>query len=91
MEALEMFMKAEEVNEITSKRGEVISSEGTFDIVIEQAEAGDAEAKFIAGKYLIADHIEGETKRAIRWIQEAADAGIEDAEDYIKEHSELFK
>lgn len=91
MEALEMFMKAEEISEKIPKHGEVISSEGTFDIVIEQAEAGDAEAKFTVGKYFIAAHIEEETERAIRWILEAVDAGIEDAADYIKDHSELFE
>ena len=36
------------------------------------------------------DHIEEETERAIRWIQEAADAGVEEAEEYIEEHSEMI-
>lgn len=91
MEAMEMFMMAEEISGNKPKRGEIMTSEGTFDIVIEKAESGDAEAKFTAGKYFIADHIEEETERAIRWIREAAEAGVEDAEDYMDEHSELFK
>ena len=90
MEALDMFMMAEEISGKTPKRGEIVSSKGTFEVVIEKAESGDAEAKFIAGKYFIADHIEEETERAIRWIKEAAEAGIEEADDYIKAHEELF-
>ena len=91
MEATEMFMMAEDISGKTPKRGEVLSSEGTFEIVIEKAESGDPEAKFTAGKYFIADHIEDETERAIRWIREAADEGIEEAQDYINTHSELFE
>ena len=90
MEALEMFMMAEDISGITPLPGEVISSKGTFDIVIAQAEAGDANAKLTAGKYFIADHIEGEIERAIQWIREASDAGIEEATEYIHSHSELF-
>ena len=91
MEAMEMFMMAEDISGKTPKRGEVLSSEGTFEIVIAKAESGDPEAKFTAGKYFIADHIEDETERAIRWIREAADEGIEEAQDYINTHSELFE
>ena len=90
MEALEMFMKAEELGAPKAKRGEVFSSEGTFDIVIAKAEEGDSEAKFTAGKYFLADHITEETDRAIRWIKEAAEAGVEDANEYIASHKELF-
>ena len=90
MEALEMFMMAEDISGIRPLPGEVISSKGTFDIVIAQAEAGDANAKLTAGKYFIADHIEGEIERAIQWIQEASDAGIEEATEYIHSHCELF-
>ena len=91
MEAMEMFMMAEEISGNKPRRGEIMSSEGTFDIVIEKAESGDAEAKFTAGKYFIADHIEEEEERAISWIREAAEAGVEDAKDYIDKHSDLFK
>lgn len=91
MEAMEMFMMAEEISGISPKRGEVVSSEGTFDIVIEKAEAGDSEAKFTAGKYFIADHIEEEMERAIRWIKEAAEANVEAAEEYIETHKDLFE
>lgn len=90
MEALEMFMMAEDISGVTPLPGEVISSKGTFDVVIAQAEAGDANAKLTAGKYFIADHIEGEIERAIQWIQEASDAGIEEATEYIHSHCELF-
>ena len=90
MEALEMFMMAADLGGITPLPGEVISSKGTFELVIAQAEAGDANAKLTAGKYFIADHIEGETERAIQWIQEASDAGIEEATEYIHSHRELF-
>ena len=91
MEAMEMLMMAEEISGISPKRGEVVSSEGTFDIVIEKAEAGDPEAKFTAGKYFIADHIEEEMERAIRWIKEAAEANVEEAEEYIETHKDLFE
>lgn len=91
MEAMEMFMMAEEISGVSPKRGEVVSSKGTFEIVIEKAEAGDPEAKFTAGKYFIADHIEEEMERAIRWIREAAEAGVEDAEEYIETHNDLFE
>lgn len=91
MEAMDMFLMAEEISGKIPKRGEIVSSKGTFDIVIEKAESGDAEAKFTAGKYFIACHIKEETERAIMWIREAAKAGLEDAGDYIEEHSELFK
>lgn len=91
MEALDMFMKAEELGAPMPKAREVISSVGTFDIVINKAEQGDAESKFIAGKYFIADHIEEEIDKAIRWIQESADEGIQEAKDYIKEYSDLFE
>lgn len=91
MEALEMFMKAEELGAPRPKRGEVVTSEDTFDLVIAKAEEGDAESKFIAGKYFIADHIEEETQRAIRWIQEAAEEGIEEAEEYMDNHIDLFE
>ena len=90
MEALEMFMMAEDLSGIRPSPGEVLSSKGTFDIVIAQAEAGDANAKLTVGKYFIADHIEGEIERAIQWIQEASDAGIEEATEYIHSHRELF-
>ncbi len=90
MEALEMFMKAEELGAPKPKVTEVVSSEGRFDLVIAQAEEGDAESKFIAGKYFIACHIDEETERAIRWIQEAADEGIEEAEEYMNNNPELF-
>lgn len=91
MEAMDMFLMAEEISGKKPKRGEIMSSEGTFEIVIEKAESGDPEAKFTAGKYFIADHIEEETERAIRWIREAAEAGVEEAEDYMEEHSEMFE
>ena len=86
-----MFLMAENISEKKPRRGEEISSEGTFEIVIEKAESGDAEAKYTAGKYFIADHIEKETERAIRWIREAAEAGVEEAEDYMEKHSDMFK
>ena len=91
MEAMDMFLMAEEISGKKPKRGEIMSSEGTFEIVIEKAESGDAEAKFTAGKYFIADHIEEETERAVRWIREAAEAGVEEAEEYMEEHSEMFE
>ena len=83
-------MMAEDICGVTPLPGEVISSKGTFDVVIAQAEAGDANAKLTAGNYFIADHIEGEIERAIQWIQEASDAGIEEATEYIHSHRELF-
>lgn len=86
MEALEMFMMAEEISGEKPRPGEVISSAGTFDIVIAEAEAGDPDAKFTAGKYFLADHVDGEKERAIRWIKEAADAGVEEAIHYIEEY-----
>ena len=76
---------------VMPKRGEITSSEGTFEIVIEKAEAGDPEAKFTAGKYFIADHIEKEMERALRWIREAAEEGIEEAEEYMEDHEDLFE
>ena len=91
LEALDMFALAEEINEKNSDRNRVISSEGTFEIVIEKAESGDAKAKFTAGKYFIADHIEEETDRALKWIHEAAEAGVEEAKEYMEEHRELFE
>lgn len=91
MEAMDMFMMAEQISGISPKRGEVLSSEGTFEIVIEKAEAGDPDAKYTAGKYFIADHIEEETERAIRWIREAAEADVEEAKEYMKEHGDLFE
>ena len=90
MEAMDMFLMAEEISGKKPKRGEIMSSEGTFEIVIEKAEAGDPEAKFTAGKYFIADHIEEENERAIRWIREAAEAGVEEAEEYIEAHADIF-
>lgn len=90
MEALNMFMKAEELGAKKLRPREVISSEDTFNLVIAKAEKGDADSKFIAGKYFIADHIEEEMDRAIQWIGEAAEDGIEEAEEYIEEHPELF-
>ena len=91
MEALNMFMMAEEISGKTPKCSETMSSESTFEVVIEKAESGDAEAKFTAGKYFIADHIEEETERAIRWIREAAEAGIKEADEYIEDNSEMFE
>lgn len=91
MEALDMFMKAEELGASRPKVHEVVSSEGRFDLVIAKAEEGDAEAKFIAGKYFLADHIEEETERAIRWILEASEEGIKEAEEYILTYPELFE
>ena len=91
MEALDMFMKAEELGASRPKAREVVTSEGRFDLVIEKAEEGDSESKFIAGKYFLADHIEDETDRAIRWILEASEDGIEDAKEYILAHPELFE
>ena len=89
-EAMDMFLTAEEISGKKPKRGEIMSSEDTFEIVIERAEAGDAEAKLVAGKYFIANHIEVEIERAVRWIREAAEAGVEEAEEYMNEHSEMF-
>lgn len=91
MEVLDMFALAEEINGKNFDRSRVISSEGTFEIVIEKAESGDARAKFTAGKYFIADHIEEETDRALKWIHEAAEAGVEEAKEYLEEHNELFE
>lgn len=91
MEALDMCILAEEISGETPKRGVIMEAGGDFEIVIEKAESGDAEAKFTAGKYYIADHIEEERERAIKWIREAADAGLEDAEEYIEEHSDVFE
>ena len=91
MEAMDMFLMAEEITGKKPKRGEITSSEGTFEIVIEKAEAGDPEAKFTAGKYFIADHIEEEMERALRWIREAAEEGIEEAEEYMEDHEDLFE
>ena len=54
------------------------------------AEQGNVEAKFVAGKHLIADDIKKERKRAIRWIREAAGAGYEDAIKCIAKHPEVF-
>lgn len=85
-----MFLLAEDISGETPKRRESFSSEGRFEIVIGKAEAGDPDAKFVVGKYFIADHITNETERAIRWIKDAAEAGVEEAEEYIKGHSELF-
>lgn len=90
MEALDMFVMAEDIRGEKPKRGEIISSDDTFGFVIEKAESGDAEAKFTAGKYFIADHIEEETERAIRWIREAAESGVEEAQEYMKKHGEMF-
>lgn len=90
MEAMEMFMMAEDISGKTPKRGEMLSSEGTFEIVIEKAESGDPEAKFIAGKYFIANNIEDETIRAIRWIKEAADAGVDGAKEYMGKIEDMF-
>ena len=56
-----------------------------------KAESGDAEAKLTAGKYFIADHIESEYERAIQWIREAADMGIQEAIDYIEVNKEMFE
>ena len=91
MEAMDMFLMAEEISGKKPKRGEIMSSDGIFEIVIEKAESGDVEAKFTAGKYFIADHIEEETDKAVRWIREAAEAGVEEAEEYMEEHSEMFE
>lgn len=91
MEALDMCMLAEEIRGVTPGRGKIMSAAGDFELVFETAESGDTEAKFTAGKYFIADHIEEESERAVRWIREAADAGLEDAEEYIEEHSDLFE
>lgn len=92
MEAMEMFLMAQEISgNKPLKRGEILSSNGVFDIVIEKAESGDVEAKYTAGKYFIADHIEEEIERAIRWIREAAEAGLEEAKDYMEDYSELFE
>ena len=79
-----MFLMAEEISGKRPKRGEIMSSEGTFEIVI-------AEAKFTVWKYFISDHFEEETERAIRWIREAAEEGLEKAEEYMEEHSEMFE
>ena len=91
MDALEMFKRAEEISGTGLKQGEGVSSDGSFEIVIEKAESGDSAAKFMAAKYFIAEHIDEETERAIRWVREAAEAGIEEAGKYIKEHGELFE
>ncbi len=91
MEALDMFTMAGEISGNTLNFNEPVSSDEAFGLVIEKAEAGDAEAKFTAGKYFIADHLEEETERAIRWIREAAEAGIEAAKEYMDEHSEMFR
>ena len=91
MEAIEMFAVAEEISGKKPKQGEIVSSVGSFDLVTEKAESGDAAAKFTAGKYYIAAHIEEERDRAIRWIREAAEAGEEDAVEYMDEHRELFR
>ena len=91
LEAMDMFMMAVDISGKKIAPGEIISSEGTFEIVVDKAESGDAEAKFTAGKYFIADHIEEETERAVRWIREAAEAGVEEAAEYIEEHSEMFE
>ena len=91
MEALDMCILAEEISGETPKQGVIMSAGGDFEIVIEKAESGDAEAKFTAGRYFIADHIEEERERAIKWIREAANAGLEDAEEYIEEHSDMFE
>ena len=87
----DMFDLAETISGHSPAQGEIVSSVGTFKLVIEKAESGDAEAKFTAGKYFIADHIEEERERAIRWIREAAEAGIEEAVKYKDKHSELFR
>ena len=68
----------------------VFNSDGAFDMVVEKAEAGDPVSKFLAGKGFLSNHVSEETERAVRWIKEAADAGLEDAQVYIEEHSELF-
>lgn len=91
MEAFEMIAMAEEFGGSTPSSGQIISSKGTFDLVIAQAEAGDAKAKLTAGKYFIADHIEYEFERAIQWIQDAAAEGIQEAIDYINSNKTLFE
>ena len=55
-----------------------------------KAEEGDAEAKFTAGKYFITNQIVDEQERALNWIREAADEGIDEAVEYISWNSELF-
>lgn len=84
MEALDMFMMAEELGFLEKRRNEVQSSEEVFGLVVREAEAGNIEAKFIAGKYFLADNIEEEKERAIRWLKEAAEHGIEEANAYLK-------
>ena len=88
MEALDMVMMAQifEGPEVVDE----LSTEELFDIVIEEAENGNTEAKFTAGKYFIADNVEDEKNRAVEWIKEAASAGIQEAEEYISNNSELF-
>lgn len=88
-EALDMFLKAEEITGNIFKKG-IASSEDTFGTVIEKAESGDAEAKYIVGKYFIAEHTEKEKERAVRWIREAAQSGVEEAEEYMEKHKSLF-
>ncbi|MBR4027111.1 MAG: hypothetical protein IKJ01_06085, partial [Lachnospiraceae bacterium] len=83
-EALDMFMMAEELGFLEKRRNEVQSSEEVFGLVVREAEAGNIEAKFIAGKYFLADNIEEEKERAIRWLKEAAEHGIEEANAYLK-------
>ena len=90
IEAMDMVLMAAEISEKELDSFENESCEADFRIVISKAESGDAEAKFTAGKYFIANHIEEETERAIRWIREAAEAGVDKTEEYIKEHNELF-
>ena len=91
MEALEMVLMAEKLGAPKPKCGEVISAEEDFKIVIANAEAGDPDAKFTAGKYFIADHIEEEYNRAVAWIKEAAEQGVAEAIVYIENNKKMFE
>ena len=89
MEARGMSEKADKIRR-RDPSNKTISVNDTFDAVLKKAEEGDAEAKFTAGKYFITNQIVDEQERALNWIREAADEGIDEAVEYISWNSELF-
>lgn len=91
--ALDMFLEGETLGAPDPEPDEngVFDCGDTFDRVFEAAEAGDPEAKFTAGKFLLADRNPEEKEKAIRWICEAAEAGVERAVKALEKNSSLFE
>ena len=90
--AVDMMVLAEKLEQIENGSGtEKKTIKNPFDKVFKAAEQGDIEAKFVAGKHLIADDVKRERERAIQWIREAADAGYTEAVKCIEKHPEVFK